>query len=470
MNKRTRNIILLVVILQVFLIGGLLALPTAVQAVPGRYRVALAERYPAVSEVAEGMIERVAPVATALPAPAAVQASAEEVDLGALIGTEPTAVPTVPPTFTPEPTVAVVEETAVNTAALPTATIAPTATPEPTIEPTPELPPRPTQVRLEGIEPVRQTFNNCGPSNLVQVMTYHGATVTQEEVASYLKPNPEDRNVSPWQIADYVNETTFGQFKAGAYAGGTLEMVKQFVAAGLPVVIEKGYYPNVDNAPGWWGHYLTVFGYDDEKEEIYSLDTYLGPFDGSGRVDSYEEIELYWQQFNYAFYIVYEPQQEALVQQILGPTLLDEQAMWRNTAAIAEQQTRQEPDNAFAWFNVGTSLTQLGELTGEPQYYQGGAQAFDTAREIGLPPRMLWYQFRPYYAYLKTGRYQDIIDLANATLETQGGRNVEETYWHKGHALLFLGDVAGAAEAYREALRANPNFYPAQISLDSIGG
>ncbi|MEZ4514992.1 MAG: C39 family peptidase [Chloroflexota bacterium] len=470
MNKRTRNIILLVVILQVFLIGGLLALPTAVQAVPGRYRVALAERYPAVSEVAEGMIERVAPVATALPAPAAVQASAEEVDLGALIGTEPTAVPTVPPTFTPEPTVAVVEETAVNTAALPTATIAPTATPEPTIEPTPELPPRPAQVRLEGIEPVRQTFNNCGPSNLVQVMTYHGATVTQEEVASYLKPNPEDRNVSPWQIADYVNETTFGQFKAGAYAGGTLEMVKQFVAAGLPVVIEKGYYPNVDNAPGWWGHYLTVFGYDDEKEEIYSLDTYLGPFDGSGRVDSYEEIELYWQQFNYAFYIVYEPQQEALVQQILGPTLLDEQAMWRNTAAIAEQQTRQEPDNAFAWFNVGTSLTQLGELTGEPQYYQGGAQAFDTAREIGLPPRMLWYQFRPYYAYLKTGRYQDIIDLANATLETQGGRNVEETYWHKGHALLFLGDVAGAAEAYREALRANPNFYPAQISLDSIGG
>ncbi|MCA9964998.1 MAG: C39 family peptidase [Anaerolineales bacterium] len=468
MNKRTRNIILLIVILQVFLIGGLLALPTAVQAIPGRYRVALAERYPSVSEMAEGVIERVAPVATALPAPAAAQASAEEVDLGALIGTqvEPTAVPTVPPTSTPEPTVAAVEETAVDATPLPTATVEPT----PTIEPIPELPPRPAQVRLEGIEPVRQTFNNCGPSNLVQVMNFHGSTVTQEEVAAYLKPNPEDRNVSPWQIADYVNETTFGQFKAGAYAGGNMEMIKQFVAAGLPVVIEKGYYPNVDNAPGWWGHYLTVFGYDDDKEEMYSLDTYLGPFDGSGRVDSYEEIELYWQQFNYTFYVVYEPQQEALVNQILGSEMLDEFTMWRNAAAVAEQQTREEPDNAFSWFNVGTNLTQLGELTGEQQYYQGGAQAFDRAREIGLPPRMLWYQFRPYYAYLKTGRYQDIVDLANATLETQGGRNVEETYWHKGHALVFLGDIAGAAEAYREALRANPNFYPAQISLDSIGG
>ncbi|MCB9434185.1 MAG: hypothetical protein H6668_19605 [Ardenticatenaceae bacterium] len=52
----------------------------------------------------------------------------------------------------------------------------------------------------------------------------YGSAITREEVASYLKPNPEDRNVSPWQIADYVNETTFGQFKAGAYAGGNLEM------------------------------------------------------------------------------------------------------------------------------------------------------------------------------------------------------------------------------------------------------
>ncbi|MCB9434187.1 MAG: hypothetical protein H6668_19615 [Ardenticatenaceae bacterium] len=60
--------------------------------------------------------------------------------------------------------------------------------------------------------------------------------------------------------------------------------------------------------------------------------------------------------------------------------------------------------------------------------------------------------------------------LADATLETQGGRNVEETYLYKGHALISQGNVTGAAEAYREALRANANFYPAQIALDSIGG
>jgi hypothetical protein len=62
---------------------------------------------------------------------------------------------------------------------------------------------------------------------------------------------------------------------------------------------------------------------------------------------------------------------------------------------------------------------------------------------LGLPPRILWYQFRPYIAYMRVGRYQDMLDLAEVTLSTQGGRNVEETYLYKGHALTFLGDDPG---------------------------
>jgi predicted negative regulator of RcsB-dependent stress response len=71
---------------------------------------------------------------------------------------------------------------------------------------------------------------------------------------------------------------------------------------------------------------------------------------------------------------------------------------------------------------------------------------------------------------MRVGRYQDMLDLADATLSTQGGRNVEETYLYKGHALVFLGDAAGAAAAYRQTLRLNKYFYPAQWALDSIGG
>jgi hypothetical protein len=79
----------------------------------------------------------------------------------------------------------------------------------------------------------------------------------------------------------------------------------------------------------------------------------------------------------------------------------------------------------------------------------------------------------PYLAYIKTDRYNDVITLANATLEEQGGRNVEETYLYKGHALAALGDIFGAKNAYLSALGVNENFYPAQWALDwinSIGG
>ena len=68
MRKRTKSIILLVAVGQMLLILGLLALPTAVQAIPGRYRVWLQENYPTMGEISEDVIAQVAPVATALPA------------------------------------------------------------------------------------------------------------------------------------------------------------------------------------------------------------------------------------------------------------------------------------------------------------------------------------------------------------------------------------------------------------------
>lgn len=464
MKQRTRNIVLFLVILQLILIVGLLTLPAVVQAIPGRYRVALSERSPILSDISEGVIDAVAPVATALPAPSQTQ-DRSEVDISALIAQEAVTIEpsSVEPLATTDSSTVETEESnnlAEELTIEPTVIPTVTSTPAPTMIPTP----LPEQHILTGMGVIKQTFNNCGPANLTQTLNFLGNDITQTDVASYLKPNPEDRNVSPWQIADYVNEQTPG-YNAIARSGGTLEMVKRIVAAGYPVVIEKGYeLPE----SGWWGHYLTVYGYDDVRQELLTQDSYLGPWDGSGRSASYSEVEQYWQQFNYTFYIVYESDQESEVAAILGPDMFDDFAMWQNAAARAEAETKENQEDAVAWFNLGTALTRMGGLTGEAQYYEGGAQAFDRARQIGLPPRMLWYQFQPYLAYLKLQRYQDIVDLADATLETQGGRNVEETFWYKGHALAFLGDIVGAREAYQEALRVNENFYPAQWSLDAL--
>lgn len=460
MSGRVKWLIVLAAFLQVMLTVAVFALPRAVQALPGTYYVRL-ESHPLTAGI---MSLITTPIPEALPAPASEISRADPDGLPEIPGLptiQPTHTPTEAPTATDVPT---------QTPTTP-ATAAPTETPTPTptTVPTPTPEPLPVSLILEGLENRKQLFNNCGPANLSIVLNFLGDPTTQEEAASYLKPNQEDRNVSPWQIVEYVNEISFSStLQAAAYSGGNMEMIKRFVHEGLPVVIEKGYEPS--NGTGWYGHYLTVFGYDDENEEIYSMDTNLGPFDGSPRVDSYEEFLYWWQQFNYTFYVVYQPDQADLVASILPVELLEEETMWAYTAELARQETAEDPENVFAWFNLGVSLTRLGEiaLADNAAYYEAGAEAFDQARTIGLPTRALYYEHRPFMAYWKTGRLDDVLDLAQAMLDTVGGQYVEEIYWYQGHALIAQGDILGARTAYENALDVNENFSPARTSLDWI--
>lgn len=478
MTARTKRVILILALAQIVIALGLFALPRAVQALPGRYLVRL-QAHPLTS----GAMELVTtPMAQALPSVEneerarvttanvpEIPGLAEDVPSGsagaASLPTE-TATPTQAPTTSPTQ-VAVADE--------PTATeVPPTVTP--TFTPTPTLEPLPAQVMLEGLAIETQGFNNCGPANLSIALQYWGDETTQMQAASYLKPNEEDRNVSPWQINEYVNE--FTTLKSTAHASGTMDLLKRLIAAGFPVVIEKGYEPGV-GAEGWYGHYLTVFGYDDEKQELYSRDTYLGPFDGRPRIDSYDQFMKWWQHFYYTFYVVYPSADEETVMRIIPDVLQDEFAMWEHTAEVARQELEEDPENVFTWFNLGVALTRMGQVASpetapgfqagdNARYYEEATEAFDRARDIGLPPRTLYYEHRPLMAYYRTGRIQDVLDLTAAMLETSGGRWVEEIYWYRGHGLAATGDLFGAKEAYEKALEVNENFSPAEISLEWV--
>ncbi len=451
MSKKTRNIILAIAMLQVIATIGIFSLPRAVRALPGSYYIRL-QHHP----LTAGFMELLTtPIPTALPVAAANNPGPSQplADLQ-IPGLDEEQPPTATPTL-PAPTPVSIEASAEPTAV-------PTATPSPT--PRPTLVPPPVSAILDNVPTEIQGFNNCGPANLTIVLDYFGDDTTQEDAAAYLKPNEEDRNVSPWQISDYVNE--FTALRSTVHSGGNLEMIKQFIANGLPVVIEKGYEPN--NAEGWYGHYLTVYGYDDEKQEIYTRDTNLGPFDGRPRVDDYADFNHWWQQFNYTFYVVYPPAQEELVFSIIPPQLQEWQSMWEYTAELARQETVDNPENVFSWFNLGVSETRIAERTGDTALYEDAAAIFDKARDIGLPPRALYYEHRPLMAYYKSGRIDDVLELTDALLATTGGTWIEEIHWYRGHALAAQGKLTLAREAYMQALEVNPNFYPAQLSLDWV--
>jgi tetratricopeptide (TPR) repeat protein len=85
----------------------------------------------------------------------------------------------------------------------------------------------------------------------------------------------------------------------------------------------------------------------------------------------------------------------------------------------------------------------------------------------------MWYQTWPYWAYFYTGRYQDVINLANTTLlETISEPVLEESFYWRGLAKEALGDSQGAIDDMRQAIQINENFTPAwqQLQRMTAGG
>ncbi|MCU0477116.1 MAG: C39 family peptidase, partial [Anaerolineae bacterium] len=229
--------------------------------------------------------------------------------------------------------------------------------------------------------------------------------------------------------------------------GGTLERLKQLVNAGYPVIIEAGYDPEPDRL-GWMGHYLLVIGYDDAVQEFVTHDSYIG----SGTRYSYEHIRTFWQHFNYTYIVLYESGSEPDLLALLGEDA-DPTENTINALEMATAEASANREDAFAWFNMGTNFTALG-------LYDRAVVAYDEARRIGLPWRMLWYQFGPLEAYYNQGRYDDLLTLVNNNLNDGGGHFIEETHYYKALARFGQGDIARTLENLREAVRFNPNFTP----------
>lgn len=335
--------------------------------------------------------------------------------------------------------------------AAPTAGARPLATPAAVSAPTPATPTaaqRPAQIELTGVTQVWQKVNNCGPATLAMALSYWGWKGTQANTANALKPNPDDRNVSPAELAAYAQRIGL---EAQVRQGGTLELVRQLVAAGFPVILETTL---VLPDQGWEGHYTLVTGYSDPHQQFTTQDSLRGP----NFVQAYADVEREWRAFNYTFIVLHPPERQAQLLALLGddPAADAQRAAER---ARAETQTLTGQDLAFAWFNLGTSLAALGD-------WPGAAQAYDQARQAGLPWRMLWYQHAPLETYFHTGRYDDVLALAEATLAQADG--LEEVLYWRGQARLARGDRDGAAADWRAALAANRNYTaPAQALADA---
>ncbi len=349
----------------------------------------------------------------------------------------------------------------------PTATLTPTpatSTPTPVLSTTPTLSPTPTltptpipsQVLLPAPKHDVQLINSCGPSTLAHYLRFYGWEGDQTKIIEVVQSEPEDRNVNVEELVYYVRNFA-GWLKAEFRVGGDLEMLRRFIAAGIPVMIETGTSLDQDYWPGddrWAGHYLLMIGYDESKNTFVAHDAWRGPH----RVMTNDEVEQTWQPFNHVYIMVYPPDKESTVKALLG-TDWDVEANRKHAMEDALARTKAEPKNTFAWFNYGSNLLFFDR-------YTEAARAYDTARELNLPQRFLRYQFGPYIAYFHGSRISDLMALADYGLRMSP--TSEETMLWKAWGFYRQGKKEDALKLLEKALEINPRYDDAKYAISFI--
>jgi tetratricopeptide (TPR) repeat protein len=311
--------------------------------------------------------------------------------------------------------------------------------------------PLPASLRLENFRHQWQTWNNCGPATITMATSHFGRPESQAHAAAFLKPNANDKNVSPDEMVAYVRSLGM---RADLLVAGDLEKLKRLVANGIPVVVEMWFTPHPNDG---MGHYRLLVGFDDAARQLTFYDSYDAP--GVNVRLGYDAFEDDWRVFQRLYIPVYPPEKAEIAEAIVGADR-DEGQLKARALASAQAELDGKPNDPFAWFNLGASLTRVGR-TAE------AVQAFDRARALRLPWRMLWYQFTPFEAYLAEGRVSDVLALAGANL--QQASDLEESHYFRGRALETRGQHAQARAAYQAAVRSNPKFAPAQHALSQLG-
>jgi tetratricopeptide (TPR) repeat protein len=403
------------------LLGGLLLTAALIYRYPPVYN-RLSWRVDFAWVYLRGLIDPIQPMPTPLPRTPEAAAS----------------LPTLTPTWTATPT----------PTPLPTEVITPTPLPSPT--------PLPGNVALAAPKWEKQGPNNCGPAALTMYLRFYGWEGDQNTITEVIKPFTDDRNVNVDELAYFVR-THAGWLNVQYRVGGDLELLKRLLAAGMPVMIEESFYFEEPYWAGddlWAAHYQLITGYDEASQNFIGQDSFYGP----DRQLPYQKVDEYWQAFNRVYIMIYLPGQEETVKAILGDDW-DPDINRQHALEVAQKETQATPDNRFAWFNLGTNLTYF-------ERYIEATDAYDKAREIGLPQRMLRYQFGPFIAYFHSGQIDDLIALTEYALKIT--RNAEEALlWH-GWAMYRKGDTAQAIADFQQALIENPTYQDAKYALDFV--
>jgi tetratricopeptide (TPR) repeat protein len=310
----------------------------------------------------------------------------------------------------------------------------------------------PTTYSLQQANFISQSFNNCGPAAMSMVFSTYDLQVSQEELASKMRPfnNPfggdDDKSVFP---DEFVNTAKEYGFESLHRPNGDIDLVKKLIANDIPVIVRTWLNPGEDV-----GHFRIIRGYDDDAQIFIQDDSYQG----SGLTYTYDQVMEMWKPFNYGYILIYPKEKQAIVETILGENM-DQKVAYQNALKRANEDLKANPDDAYAEFNRSTAYYHLGDT-------KRSIDSYDKAKD-GLPDRILWYQYEPLFAYQKEKKYDRIFEIAEGILNN-GNRAYSELYQMRGEIYKERGEIDAARAEFEQAVYYNSNFEPAKKALETL--
>jgi predicted double-glycine peptidase len=310
----------------------------------------------------------------------------------------------------------------------------------------------PASALLQNDYQIYETWNNCGPASLSMALSYFGINESQAVLGQALRPyenttgDNDDKDVTMQELA--AEARTFGLL-AYYRPHGTMQMIKRFIALGAPVIAETLMTTDDDI-----GHYRVIKGYDNSSLSLIQDDS----MQGHNVRFTYADFNAMWRQYNYQYLVLAPKNKKLQAEAILGRDL-DPKTAWRETAATDRAMLIANPSDIDSRFNLSIALYYLGD-------YQQSVNEFEQVRSQ-LPARTLWYQIEPLEAYYALGDYQQVISLADDTLNN-GDRAFSQLYILLGDIDRKQGNLQAAKTEFQNAVFYNINLKAARVALGSL--
>ena len=171
---------------------------------------------------------------------------------------------------------------------------------------------------------VWQTYNNCGPTSVSEVLAYWGIARTQYQAQFVLRADNSPSGMAPYGVPSYARSVGM---RALMGVMGTPRLLKALVSNGFPTIVNQ-WYSVADHTR----HYRPIGAYDDRTGVFVSSD----PFGGPNHAISYTDFAAMWAVSNNRFFVLYPPSKAPLLASVLVSAGWDAKEAYQRDLARTE--------------------------------------------------------------------------------------------------------------------------------------